>query len=82
MGMVTPTTEMERMQLQYGLECEKRIAELEARCAALAHSYDVTFKRRVALEAMCVRLCEDLDAEFGPGRVDVNWPELRDLART
>jgi hypothetical protein len=48
----------------------------------VAHAYDVTFKRRVELEAMVTQLCEDLDSEFGPGRVDVNWPKLRDLART
>jgi hypothetical protein len=60
----------------------RRISELEARANELGHAYDVTFKRRTELELMLVQLLGDLDAEFGAQRVDVNWPKLRELAKT
>lgn len=39
-------------------ECAARIAELEARCAEIAHAYDVTFKRRTELELALLPFAE------------------------
>lgn len=61
---------------------DRRIAELEHRLKETAHAYDVTFKRRVDLEAMLIELLEYLDEEIGVGSVDHNWPALRELAKT
>jgi len=44
----------------------KRIAELEARCAEIAHAYDVTFKRRTELELAMLPF-----VEFAAHAVDV-----------
>jgi len=43
-----------------------RIAELEARCAEIAHAYDVTFKRRTELELAMLPF-----VEFAAHAVDV-----------
>jgi len=45
---------------------ERRIAELEARCAEIAHAYDVTFKRRTELELAILPF-----VEFAAHAVDV-----------
>lgn len=45
----------------------ERIAELEARCAEIAHAYDVTFKRRTELELAILPF-----VEFAEHAVDVD----------
>jgi hypothetical protein len=44
----------------------RRLAELEARCAEIAHAYDVTFKRRTELELAILPF-----VEFAAHAVDV-----------
>ena len=44
----------------------RRIAELESRCAEIAHAYDVTFKRRTELELAILPF-----VEFAAHAVDV-----------
>jgi len=48
-------------------QADRRIAELEARLREIAHAYDVTFKRRVDLEAAILPF-----VEFGEANVNVN----------
>ena len=47
-------------------ERDASIAELEARCAEIAHAYDVTFKRRTELELAILPF-----VEFAAHAVDV-----------
>jgi hypothetical protein len=45
---------------------ENRVAELEARLKEVAHAYDVTFKRRVDLEAALLKAQEQVCSMLCP----------------
>ncbi len=47
---------------------EARITELEARLSEVAHAYDVTFRRRVDLEAALLKAQEQVCSMLCPSR--------------
>lgn len=61
---------------------ETRVTELEARLKEVAHAYDVTFKRRVELEAMLTELVTMFNPEPNIDNPVTIWDRAAVLART